>query len=150
MKKYLVMLTIIALIGAVGYVGYAADSSSVAKPTAVAIPDRFAGSVNLYGKMPRTTQVTIDNTSRTIDNLVVTAGGVYLGGSDNTLTPIGVTISCDNATRWSFNTDASTTVGHIIPASGSVNFFGPDAIAYLKGANSVDGTGASCAVTRWH
>ncbi len=148
MKKHLAVLSIFALF--FSGVIYAADSASIAPRGSNAIPDRFGGAVNLLGKTPRTWQVTIDNTARTLDNLVVTASGTYLGGSDNTLTPIAATVSCDNATRWSFQTTPSATVGHAIAAAGSYHFSGPDAMVYLRGVNAVEGTGASCAVTLWY
>lgn len=147
MKKFFAIFSILVLFAGVIY---AADSSSIAPRGNDAIPDRFGGAINLMGKTPRTTQVTIDNTARGIDNLVVTGGGVYLGGSDNTLTPIAITVSCDNATHWSFQTTPSATVGHAIAAAGSYHFSGPDAIVYLKGVNAVGGVGAFCAVTLWY
>lgn len=148
MKRILLTLAVITIFaGAI----YAADSSSMAQFQNTAIP--YQGVIGTYGKTPRTTQVTIDNTARGIDNLVVTGGGVYLGGSDNTLTPIAITASCDNTTRWSFQTTPSATVGHSVvgaASGGSLHFSGPDAVEYLKGVNAVEGTGASCAVTLWY
>ena len=149
MKRYLVVFAILALFaGAL----YAADTSSVSPHGTIGlgVPDRYQAAIPLLGKTPRTTQVTVDNTARTIDNLVVTASGTYLGGSDNTLTPIAVTGSCtDNITRWSFQTTPSATVGHQISVGGSFQFSGPDAIGYLRG-KSESGGNAPCALTLWY
>jgi hypothetical protein len=149
MGKYLIAISILAVV--LGGTVYGADSSSVAKPTGVAIPDRFGGFVPLAGKTPRTWQVSVDNTARTLDNLVVTGSGTYLGGSDNTLTPIAATISCEStATMWAFQTTPTATVGHELAAGTSWQPSGPDALAYLRGRNTADGASASCAVTLWY
>lgn len=130
---------------------YAADSSSIAPRGFDTIPDRFGGVITLIGKSPRTTQVSADNTARTLDNLVVTGGSTYLGGSDNTLTPIAATISCETtATMWAFQATPTATVGHELAAAGWWQVSGPNALAYLKGRNTADGASASCAVTLWY
>lgn len=148
MKKYLVAISILAIFAGVIY---AADSSSIAPRGFDTIPDRFSGTVPLAGKTPRTTQATVDNTARTLDNLVVTGGGTYLGGSDNTLTPIAATISCEaTATMWAFQTTPTATVGHELAAGSIWQPSGPDALTYLRGRNTADGASASCAITLWY
>lgn len=148
MKKYLVILSVVLLFAAVIY---AADSSSVAPRGLNTIPDRFGGVVTLIGKTPRTTPVNVDNIVRTLDNIIATGGNPYLGGSDNTLTPIAATISCpDNATRWAFDLTPSTTVGHKLAAGTWWQFSGPDALALLKGVNNGATDNASCTITLWY
>lgn len=148
MKKYLVAISILAVFAGVIY---AADSSSVAHQRSLSIPDRFEGAVALSGKAPRTWHVNIDNVTggRTLDNAVVAASGTYLGGSDNTLTPIAATISCKATdTYWAFQ-NTPTTADHYLAAGASWQPSGPDAIGYLKGITS--GTdNAACAVTLWY
>jgi hypothetical protein len=146
MKKYLVATAILALFaGAI----YAADSQSVSAPGYRSIPDRFSGSVPLAGKTPRTTQVTVNNTAATVSALVAAGGGTYLGGSDNTLTPIAATISCvTTSTSWAFQTTPTASVGHILVAGASWQPSGPDALATMKGIRVTDDT--SCAVTLWY
>lgn len=151
MKKYLVLFCAICF--TVSGVVFAADTSSLSPhgSIGVGIPDRYQGAVPLAGKAPRTTQVTVDNTARTLDNLVVTGGGTYLGGSDNTLTPIAATISCETvATQWAFTTTPTATLGHVLAADSSWQPSGPDALALLKGRNSADGASATCAITLWY
>jgi len=147
MKRFFVALSVVAIFAGVIY---AADSASVANQRNTTIPDRFGGVVPLIGKTPRTTQVTVNDTARTLDNLVVTGSGTYLGGSDNTLTPIAATISCESyATMWAFQTTPTASVGHKIPADGSWQPSGPDALGYLRGIR--DGTdNVSCAITLWY
>jgi len=148
MKKYLVAISILAIFAGVVY---AADSSSIAYRGNDAIPDRFGGVMPLAGKTPRTTMIYVDNTASTISTLVARDGGTYLGGSDNTLTPIAATISCPTtATRWSFQTTPSATVGHVLPADGSWQVSGPDAIGYLKGYGNAASDNVTCAVTLWY
>lgn len=148
MKKYLVAITILAIFAGVIY---AADSSSIAPRGFDAIPDRFGAAVTLTGKSPRTWHVNIDNVTggRTLDNAIVAASGTYLGGTDNTLTPIAATVSCKTVdTYWAFQ-NAPTTASHYLAAAGSWQMSGPDAIGYLKGISS--GTdNAACAVTLWY
>ena len=148
MKKYLVAISILALFAGVIY---AADSSSIAPRGFDSIPDRFGGVMPLAGKSPRTTQVTLDNTARTLDNLVVTGSGTYLGGSDNTLTPIAATISCETVdTQWAFTTTPTAAIGHVLAAGSSWQPSGPNALALLRGRNTADGASATCAVTLWY
>jgi hypothetical protein len=61
---------------------------------------KFEGVVSVFG-IPRTTgPCYVDNTARTIQSLIERSGGTYLGGSDNTLAPISMMVSCDDkATR---------------------------------------------------
>lgn len=146
MKKYLVAISILAIFAGVIY---AADSSSIAPRGFDTIPDRFGGAVTLAGKTPRTTQVNVYGTAATISALVASGSGTYLGGSDNTLTPIAATISCvTTATSWAFGTTPTATVGHKLAADGSWQLSGPDAIGRLKGIAVTDNT--SCAVTLWY
>jgi hypothetical protein len=147
MKKLLVAISVLAIFAGVIY---AADSSSVAHQRSLSIPDRFEGAVPLAGKAPRTWQITIDNVARTLDNAVTAASGTYLGGTDNTLTPIAATISCEDAdTIWAFQTTPTATVGHVLTADSSWQMSGPDAIGYLKGIRAATDN-ASCAVTLWY
>ena len=150
MKRYLVAISIIALFAGVIY---AADSSSIAPRGNDAIPDRFGGVVTLTGKTPRTTPCNVDNVARTLQAIVVAGGGTYLGGSDNTLTPIAATISCtDNATRWGFGITPSTTVGHKMSAATwpPWQISGPDAIGLMKGIAAGATDNNSCAITLWY
>jgi len=148
MKKYLIVISIFALFAGVIY---AADSSSIAPRGFDTIPDRFGGTVPLAGKTPRTWQVTVDNTARTLDNMVVTASGTYLGGSDNTLTPIAATISCETVdTQWAFTATPTAALGHVLASGSSWQPSGPDALALLRGRNSADGSSATCAITLWY
>jgi hypothetical protein len=111
----------------------------------------YPAAVPITGKTPRTWQVTVDNTARTLDNLVVTGSGTYLGGSDNTLTPIAATISCETTdTQWAFTTTPTADLGHVLAAGSSWQPSGPDALALLRGRNTADGASASCAVTLWY
>jgi len=147
MKRLLVVIFILAAVGVI----YAADSSSIAPRGFDTIPDRFGGVMPLVGKSPRTIQVTVDNTARTLDNLVVTGGGTYLGGSDNTLTPIAATISCETVdTQWAFTTTPTADVGHVLAAGSSWQPSGPNALALLRGRNTADGASATCAITLWY
>jgi hypothetical protein len=148
MKKYLIALSIVALFAGVIY---AADSSSIAPRGFDTIPDRFGGAVTLLGKTPRTTMINVDNVTATMAVRVAAGGGTYLGGSDNTLTPIAATISCPTtATRWAFGATPSATVGHVLAADGSWQLSGPDAIGYLKGYGAAATDNVACAVTLWY
>ena len=151
MKRFLVVLSILAILAIFAGVLYAADSSSIAPRGFNTIPDRFGAAIVLIGKTPRTTQVTVDNTARTLDNLVVTGSGTYLGGSDNTLTPIAATISCETTdTQWAFTTTPTADLGHVLAAGSSWQPSGPDALALLRGRNTAYGASATCAVTLWY
>lgn len=148
MKKYLVAIMLLAVFAGVIY---AADSSSIAPRGLDTIPDRFGGIVSLIGKTPRSSPCNVDNVARTLQAIFVAGGGTYLGGSDNTLTPIAATISCpDNATRWGFGISPSTTVGHKLTAGTWWQFSGPDAMALLKGINNVATDNAACTITLWY
>jgi len=153
MKRSFVFLLV--LIASFGSYVFAADQPSLGFQSTLgstgAIPSVYQGAIPLAGKTPRTTQVTLDNTARTLDNLVVTGSGTYLGGSDNTLTPIAATISCETAdTQWAFTTTPTAAVGHVLTSGSSWQLSGPDALALLRGRNSADGTSATCAVTLWY
>lgn len=131
----------------------AADSSSVARLRETAIPDRFSGIVPLYGKTPKSSPgiCHVDNVARTIQSIFERSGGTYLGGSDNTLTPITATISCDDkATRWYFQVSPTTTLGHKIPADGSWQPAGPNALGYLSGIAASASDNVACAITLWY
>lgn len=148
MKKYFIALSILALFAGVVH---AADSSSIAPRGFDAIPDRFGGAVTLLGKTPRTTMIYVDNVTATMATRIAAGGGTYLGGSDNTLTPISATISCPTtATMWAFQTTPSTTVGHKLAADGSWQVSGPDAIGYLRGKGAGATDNVACAVTLWY
>lgn len=127
-----------------------AETPSIGKMGSTTMAD-YPAAVLLVGKTPRSWHVNIDNVTggRTLDNAVAAASGTYLGGSDNTLTPIAATIVCkDTATYWSFQ-NAPTTASHYLAAGGSWQPSGPDAIGYLKGITS--GTdNAACSVTLWY
>ena len=140
MKKTIYVVVVLFAFASIAYgagITATGGSSGVSTPTA--------------GKAPRTTQVTVDNTARTLDNLVVTGSGTYLGGSDNTLTPIAATISCETAdTQWAFTTTPTAALGHVLTSGSSWQPSGSDALALLRGRNSADGASATCAVTLWY
>lgn len=143
--------TFIALVVITAFAGglYAADTPSLAQFQNTAIP--YSGNIVVTGKAPRTWSVNIDNVTggRTLENAVTRASGTYLGGTDNTLTPIAATISCKATdTYWAFQ-NAPTTASHYLAAGSSWQPSGPDAVGYLKGISS--GTdNAACAVTLWY
>lgn len=146
MKKYLVATVILAIFAGVIY---AADTPSLAQFQNTAIP--YSGNIVVTGKAPRSWHVNIDNVTggRTLDNAVVAASGTYLGGTDNTLTPIAATIVCKSTdTYWAFQ-NTPTTADIYLASGSSWQPSGPDAIGYLKGITS--GTdNAACSVTLWY
>jgi type 1 fimbria pilin len=145
-KTFIALVVITAFVGAV----YAADLPSLAQFRNTSIP--YSGNIPVYGMYPRTAPSVcyVDNVARTVETLVQNAGGTYLGGSDNTLTPIAATISCNGNTRWAFQASPSTTVGHYLPNESAWNISGPDAIGRVKGIAAGATDNVSCAITLWY
>lgn len=70
--------------------------------------------------------VHIDNVARTIQALFVAAGGTYLGGTDNTMSPIAALLACDSvAVRLGFGITPTATIGTPFPAASSWILPGP-------------------------
>lgn len=91
--------------------------------------------------------ITVDNTSSTLQEMVVTAGGSWKGGANRSLYPVALLLTCDTtATRWYFGGSVPTAlVGHKFPADGSWNELGVESLASMRGITT--GSDASCAVT---
>lgn len=148
MKKILVFVAILVLAGAV----YAADQSTVAIPGGAGggqAPQTFSGMVLMQGKPGATKAVTVDNTAKSVKTLIEAAGGAFYGGTDGTLVPIGILLTCeDSATRWAFGGTAPTQagVGHELAADSSWSWSNPQMVGTMQGI-STDNTNDVCQIT---
>lgn len=98
----------------------------------------YAGSnavMVVWGDVGPTMTATLTNTSRTLDNIVVTAGGTV---KKNGLYPSGAYVTAETyAARFAMSTTPTVdNVGHLLAAAASVHIQGGSAVGSLKFVNA--------------
>ena len=103
--------------------------------------------VTLWGDSGPTYKTTLTDTARTLDNVVVTAGGIT---KKNGVYPVGAYLTVETqAARIGMGGTTPTVdnVGHVIAAGGSLHVLGASPVGSLKFVNESAGDNAVLQIT---